>query len=837
MPRDDTTMHRSIDSHENGRPAWLDRSLPAEDRVAALMEDLADHELVAIVCNNFDPFVERGIPAPSYTDGPCGLREVDAATALPVGIALAATFDPAEAYDYARVLAAEVKRAHHNCLLGPSLDIARDPSGGRLPEGFGEAPELVASIGEAYVRGVQDNGVLVMVKHFVANNFESRRTGWGPLSERSDSVDIRLERAALWETYLWPFRRVAEAGAWAFMGSYNRLNGRYTCESSDLLEIPRTRWEWPGFFMPDYIFAVRDVESAWRAGLDLPGLRGDSGRTAEIVRRSGIDPGASVRRVASAMIASGTADRTRPTNSGPVSPLTHRDIARRVAARGAVLLKNSEGSLPLDANVGSIAVVGPSGTDAMYVMGGSASVGLEAQRLVTPLAGLQTRVGEHVRLAVAQGSFGDAPLPDVPAEVFTRPDGSGAGVELVVSYRDEMGLEQEHRDVLPTMSLSSAPEGVTGAWKARLRTVLTAEDGGDYRLSLLVAGHAELAVDGTTILAGARETIRFLGGPAYPLQAVVTLPAQQGVLLELTFELGPVVEPAEADPNPGVRLGWQRTAAMHDEAAAAAAGCDAAIVIVNAASGEGMDRMGLGLPGDQDTLVERIAAANSRTIVVLNTPGPVLMPWIDRVAAVLEMWYPGEQFGHALADLLFGDIAPGGRLPVTFPVATSDLPGRADTASSPEVVVYDEGTLVGYRNLAAANKPALFPFGHGLSYGAYASELIGAEVEGASVRLRLLVTETSGCATEAVIQVYARPDVSTTVPRRLVAFRRVSLAAGERAEVTVLVESHAWLSYDDGADDVVQKDGIYQLTVADDAEDPGIPLSVHLAEGALSMIR
>lgn len=835
MSPDETTCE-ATQRCAHDRSAWLDKSMPVNDRVAAFMEDLESDELVSIVCHDFSPFVKRGIPAPSYTDGPCGLRDVEGGTALPVGIALAATFDPTESYDYGRVIAAEVKHSHRNCLLGPVLDIARDPSAGRLPEGFGEAPELVACISESYVCGVQDQGVLAMVKHFVANNFESRRTGWGPLSERGDSVDVRLDRRALWETYLWPFRRVAQAGAWAFMGAYNRLNGRYPCESGELLDIPRHRWGWPGFFMPDYIFAVRDVEAAWRAGLELPGLGGDFGRSPDMVRRSGIDPAPSVRRIARAMIASGAADRVDVTSGDAASTASHRDTARRVATRGAVLLKNAENLLPLDGSVGSVAVVGPSGLDALYVVAGSASVPLEENRVVTPLAGLRARAGAEVRLAVAQGSLGDVPLPDVPAEALTRPDGGGAGVELVVSYRDEQGAEQEHRELLPTMSLVGAPKGVAGPWKATLRAILTAEAGGEHRLSVLVAGHARLAVNGKVVLAGTREAIQFLGGPSLPLQAVVDLPPGQGTLVELTYELGPAVEPAELDPAPGIRLGWQRVAAMRAEAAASAAGCDAAIVIVNAASGEGMDRTSLSLPGDQDALIRRVAAANPRTIVVLNTPGPVLMPWIDKVGAVLEMWYPGEQFGHALADLVFGDVAPGGRLPVTFPLAASDLPGRVDSASSPEVVVYEEGNLIGYRRLAADRKPALFPFGHGLSYGVHTSELVGVEVDGSSVRLRVHVVETSGRASDATVQVYARPVGPVDEPRRLVAFQRVSLAASSSDEVAVVVDSDAWLSYDAAADDLVQREGVYELTVADDAEDPGIPLSVQLAEGLLSLL-
>ena len=217
------------------------------------------------------------------------------------------------------------------------------------------------------------------------------------------------------------------------------------------------------------------------------------------------------------------------------------------------------------------------------------------------------------------------------------------------------------------MDMTEPPAGFGPQWRATWTTVLTPAQDGHHRFSLAVAGQGSLYLDGELVAEAAREAIHFIDGPSYALQAVIPLAAGQPVTIRVDDETGPAITAAEFGLKPEIRLGWQPPDSLIDDAAALAARCDAAIVIVNQASGEGMDRQSLALPGDQDRLITEVARHNPRTVIVLNTPGPVLMPWLDNVAAVLQVWYPGEQFGTALARVLFGDEDPGGRLPVTFP--------------------------------------------------------------------------------------------------------------------------------------------------------------------------
>ena len=254
--------------------------------------------------------------------------------------------------------------------------------------------------------------------------------------------------------------------------------------------------------------------------------------------------------------------------------------------------------------------------------------------------------------------------------------------------------------------------------------MLTPAQDGHHRFSLAVAGKSSLYLDGALVAEGAREAIRFIDGPSYALQAVVHLVAGQPVTIRVEYETGPALVVEEFGLRPEVRLGWQPPDSLIDDAAALAARCDAAVVIVNQASGEGMDRQSLALPGDQDRLITEVARNNPRTVVVLNTPGPVLMPWLDEVAAVLQVWYPGEQFGTALASVLFGDEDPGGRLPVTFPAHAGQGPVQAveQYPGIGGVATYTEDILVGYRFFAANNQQPLFPFGHGLSFARFATK-------------------------------------------------------------------------------------------------------------------
>ena len=809
---------------DRARP-WLDPALDVQERVDALMTDLSDDERVALALADWTPLVARTLPFPHYVDAGSGVRGVEGATAFPTAIALAATFDPVLAQEYGAAVGAEARAAGYTVLLGPTLDLARDPRGGRVPEALGEDPYLSGLLGAAHVRGAQGRHLIAQLKHYIAYNSEARRTGWGPLRRRGDAIDVRVARATLEDAYFLPFRAAVEAGAWSMMGSYNRIDGEYVCQTADLLDIPRREWGWRGFYAPDFLFAVRDPAAAVAAGLDVPGLEGSAGRTPEMLGTSRRD--AIVERILRALVGSGLVDDPPPASAPPSTP-EHRDLARRAAIAGTVLLANRDRALPLGDEVRSVAVLGPAGADAMFTVGGSAAVTLDQRRTLTPLEGIRTRAGDGVRIASAQGSWGDVPLPEVPAAAFTLPDGSGPGVRVERVSADGSTVQE----VAACVAFRGSAQDLDGAWPRRWTTAVSSGRTGLHRVSLAVSGQATLRLDGQVVLAGAREATRFIAGPAYPLQARVLLEAGVPVPLEIDYEVGPgILEPA-LGLGPELRLGWQQPDSLIDDAVAAAAGADAAVVLVNAASGEGMDRDGLALPGDQDELVARVAAVNPRTIVVLNTPGAVLMPWIDDVAAVLAMWYPGEQFGAALAAVLFGDAEAGGRLPLTFPFDRAQLPGGdAVPGSAPTQVRYDEGVALGYRSAGVRRSGALFPFGYGLGAAPVRQEVTGVDVDAAGAVVRIRVTNLGDRPTVHVAEAYLELEGFEDDGAALAGLARVPIAAGATADAEIFVAPDAFQRYDPDLGSRAVVAGMHRLRIGLHALDPGQTVTIRPSEG------
>jgi beta-glucosidase len=763
------------------------------DRAADIVAKMTVADKIALACGDFAAVAHLGLPPLSFTDAGNGVRVADDATAFPVCLSLAATFDEQLAYRFGSAVGQEARSAGHNVLLGPALDIARTPLGGRQPEAFGEDPYLAGALGVAYVRGAQRN-VVAMVKHFVVNNFETGRTGSGaPPSDRGPAVDIRVSRRALEEIYFPPFRRaLTDAGAGSVMGSYNQVNGRYACQNPELFATLKDQWGWPGFVAPDFMLAVRDPLAAARAGLDLPGLDDAEGRTPEDFTSGRIGPERLddiVTRMVSTMVTHGLLDRPAVV---PAPPAEHLELAAEAAVAGSVLLVNKAQALPLEEDVRSLAVVGPAGLDASYIMGGSPAVKLHPHRVVTPLAGIRQRAGNAIRVEHAQGSWGDVPLPGIPPALLSTPPVPGilAGPGVLAEYVDGPGPTPGKRvtRIEPGIEGTGPPADFGPQWRATWTTVLTPTQDGYHRFSLAVAGQSSLYLEGALVAAGAREAIRFIDGPSYALQAVIQLAAGQPVTIRVEYGTGPALEVEEFGLRPEVRLGWQPPDRLIDDAAALAARCDAAVVIVNQASGEGMDRQSLALPGDQDRLIAEVARNNPRTIVVLNTPGPVLMPWIEDVAAVLQVWYPGEQFGTALARVLFGDEDPGGRLPLTFPADAGQGPVQAveQYPGVGGVAAYSEDILVGYRFFAARHQQPLFAFGHGLSYARFGYENLQLRRTGTGdIQLSFGILNTSSRPGDEVAQLYLRcPEAAAEPPLQLKGFTRVHLGAGERRTVT-----------------------------------------------------
>jgi beta-glucosidase len=799
---------------------WRDPSQPPGQRAEELLGALTFDQKVAIALNDFAPVAGLGVPALTWDDGPSGIR-APGTTAFPSAQTLAATFDRDLAHAYGEAIGAEARGKAFNWWLGPAMDIARTPLAGRQPENLGEDPFLAGETVAGEIAGAKSRHVIATLKHYVANNQEYGRIGLRlpPTgATRSGGVDALVSERALQEIYEAPFKRAIRAGdADSVMCSYNRLNGPQTCESPSLLaDLKASGFD--GLVVPDFGLAVRDPLAATLAGVDLPALTGAGGRTAAMFT-SGQVPATRlddiVRRTLFAIFDSGAFDDPLGPGAADVSTPEHKALATRVSTDGMVLLKNDRHALPLGGReLRSIAVIGPSGDDAVYISGGSSAVAPAPGATVTPLAGIRARAGSGVRVDAAQGSLGDVPLTTIVP-------GDAPGFQATYWSNAELDGTPALTRADATIDQAGAPAGVGPLWSARWTGTVTPTQSGLYRFSLLQAGLATLYVDGRPVGPGYREATRFIAGPQYPMQAAVRLTAGKPVSIRVDYSSKANLFGAE------IHLAWQPPSAAGIAGAVdAARHADAAIVLADNAQGEGMDRVGLGLPGDQDQLIDAVAAVNRRTIVVLNTGGPVLMPWRHHVEGVLQAWYPGERFGAALAAVLFGDSDPGGRLPITFPA--SDAQGPAPP-TRPERYPgvngeqrYDEGIFVGYRWYDQFHQRPLFPFGYGLSYAdfRFGDLRLTSDRGDDGVVAWTHVTNTSHRAGSTVAQAYLSfPRSAGEPPRQLKGYEKVHLGPGRSAVVSFRLDRADLAYFDESAHRQVVADGRYTLSVGSSSRD------------------
>jgi beta-glucosidase len=815
----------------SGQP-WRNPHQLAEARAHELLAALSTDQKIQLALGNFAALESFGVPALNADDGPDGLRN-PGTTAMPSGQALAATFDRALAFAYGQVVGSEARGEGFNEWLGPAVDIARTPLAGRQPEAEGEDPFLAGNTSAQVVRGAQGQHIIATLKHYTAYNQDWGRIGLEIAPSpfvRGPGVNVAVSERALQEIYEAPFRTaVRQGGLDSVMCSYNQINGVPSCENPTTLGDLKQGGGLKGFVVPDFGFAVRDPVPAALAGVDLPGLPGaPSGLTAADFT-SGQIPAARLDdidlRILFAIFDSGVFDYPLPaTPSAEVSTPAHQQVAAQVAEAGMVLLKNNHHVLPLSGNVHSIAVIGPSGNDAVFVTGGSAGVPLASGQAVTPLAGITARAASAgIHVTAAQGSAGDVASPTlVPSSALTP--GSGTGPGLLGTYwsnGDFSGTPVLTR-VDPTVDLSAAPSQTGALWSARWTGTLTPAETGLYRFSLAESGIATLKIAGQTFGPAYREATQFLVGPHYVLQGAVRLTAGTPVPVEIDYSSISGLFSQE------IHFGWQTPSQSGIPAAVAAARrADVAIVFANDAQGEGMDRAALSLPGDQDQLIEAVASASRHTIVVLNTGGPVLMPWLHAVDGALEAWYPGQTFGTAIAAVLFGDANPGGRLPVTFPA--SDTQGPAPVTQPRHypgvngVVSYDEGLDVGYRWYDATGQRPLFPFGYGLSYEHFAVSGVHAFYDrfrgGAIVVAR--VTNTSSRPGPATLELYlASPPAAQEPPRQLKGYAKVDLAPGQSKLVVFRLNSGDLAYYDSNSGQFTVAPGRYTVLVGTSSTDP-----------------
>jgi beta-glucosidase len=796
-------MMENMDTHSSSvydRP-WMDTALSPDERAALLLAQMTLEEKVDMLSEKSGaglPPSRLGIPPLTFADGPGGVRidrsrrdvNEGKATAPPAPIALAATWDLAAAQQYGDLVGLEAWATGHNVLFGPGLDIARIPVFGRLFEAFGEDPRLSGQMAARYIQGVQRHPVIATAKHYNVNAQEENRL----------EVDDQLDERTLQDGFVG-----------AVMGAYNKINGTYCCEHPHLLtEILMQQLGFTGWVVSDFEATHSTVEAA-NAGLDLElgaamffGDRLLQAIQAGQVSLATLDD--KVHRILRTMFALGLFDH--PVQITPLPEQEHGQLAREIAGKGIVLLKNTGGLLPLSSHeIHSPAVIG--GDADRYITGGGSSF-VQPTYLVSMLEGIRRRVGDDVQVEYAEGSDPATaadmlPGPSlVPSSVLT-PAGSGQHARgLHAEYWTNTHFEGEPRLVridrlvalnlgffnfggMNASSLPPTPEEFNYAISVRQRGSLTAPATGDYTLSLTHLGTARLFLDGRLLIDDPGIT---LGTQSVTLSLV----AGQPYALRIEYAAD---RPEQATPEQistsgligsKVCLGWEHPAnvvppAMR-EAAGLAGRSDVTVVVVRDYRNEHTDLPSLTLSNEQDLLIQAVATANPRTIVVVASGGPVLMPWLDQVPAVLESWYGGQEVGNALADVLFGD---------------------------------------------------------GLSYTSFAYAQLQVEPEttedSTPIRVSFTVKNTGARAGAEIAQVYLGLPANTgEPPKRLVGWVKVELEPGETREVSMTLDPNATsrpLSYwNVGTNSWERASGDYLVYVGASSRDIRLTgnLGVHHAE-------
>jgi len=782
----------------------------AETRIEEALAALSLEEKVQLLTGrdfwNTWPIEKIGLRAMLLSDGPSGVRgerwdEREPSVNLPSATALGASFDVDLARRYGAVAAVEARSKGVDVVLGPTINLHRSPLGGRHFEAYSEDPVLTSDLATAYVHGLQDNGVGATPKHYLANDYEDERfTASSQVSER-----------ALRELYLLAFENaVVEARAWLVMSSYNAING-VTATESELLETPlNSEWGFDGVVVSDWT-AVRSLEAA-KASQDLampgpPGAWGDA--LVAAVRSGEIDEAhidRKVRRILRLAVRVG-ALAGFPVKE-PVLVESGAAVAREAAVAGMVLLENRD-ALPWSVNaVTSVAVIGDNAAHARTQGGGSATV-LPAYT-ISPLDGIRTALPD-AKVSYARGAVVQTGLSPLPADRIQNPVTGGPGVR--VRFLDATGSEIFAEDRLTTSLVwfgGDAP--IAKSATVELTTRFTPAEDGAMLLGFATIGAGIVSVDGERIVEADLQAVgddlgaAFLSPPSAtgPMVFVADHPVDLSFELDLTsredFLLGALsfqfgTSPDYTDPE-----------ALIAEAVETARTADVALVVVGTnavVESEGWDRTSLALPGRQDDLVRAVAAVNPRTVVLVNSGSPVLMPWRDEVAAVLLGWFGGQEFGGAVADVLTGLSEPGGRLPTTWGANETDVP-VLDTKPKNGIVEYREDIHIGYR--AWLRQPALPPaywFGAGQGYTQIPLVRMDAPATatpGETVTVRVGVENRGGREGKQVVLVFAeKPGSVVDRPVRwLVGFSAVRVPAGGSAVVEVGVPVRLLAYWADG---------------------------------------
>ena len=771
------------------------------------------------------PAPEIGLPRFKMSDASVGVRTWGPTTAYAGGVALAATWDPDFAHKLGEALGKDARARNVNFLLGPGVNIARSPVAGRNFEYLSEDPYLNSVMVVPYIEGVQSQGVIATVKHYALNSQEYNR----------HNVDSEADERTMRELYLPAFEAAVTKGhVDAVMNSYNLINGQHATQNEFLnLKVLKGEWGFKGILMSDWD-ATYDTVGAANNGLDLemPGPRFMNAKAllaaikAGSIKESTIDE--KLLRIFRTEIRYGFADRPQFDPSNSTYSVADRPVALQGALESITLLKNEGKTLPLDAGkIKTIAVIGPNAWPA--VTGGGGSSEAQAFEPVSIVTGIANLVGPSVHVLYSRG---------LPAEndVFGNTRWEGRVKVDTYASNDFTGVAQtDYQGNVSDWKPSPWDVEKPAPRSIRYTATFKADKAGRYLILAAASGE-----DAFTVTVDGKPTLKQPHAEGQVPQSA-TLELAAGQTVNVVSDYLPHAS--------GVRLGLgmaSEAELVSEEAKQFAAAADVTVIAAgfnDNTEGEGQDRT-FELPWGQDALIEAVAKANPHTIVTLNGGGGMdTLRWLNHVPALLHTWYPGQEGGTAIAEVLFGKHNPEGKLPVSFDRAWEDnpsykyyypIPGADTTLHVTETdgrkvdyviphVKYDDKLMVGYRYWTTTGKHPLFPFGFGLSYTTFSFANLQAPAtaqSGSPVTVTFDVTNTGSVEGAEVAQLYVSdPSAKATRPEcELKGFEKVRLAPGETKHVTLILDARAFSYWDEAKKAWTIDPGKFVIHVGDSSE-------------------
>ena len=753
------------------------------------------------------------------SDGPSGVRgelwdERSPSLSLPSATAFASTWDKSVMTQIGEVMAYEARRKNVDVVLGPTINLHRSPLGGRHFEAYSEDAILSGALAASFINGIQGQGVGGCLKHFVANDAETDR----------HTVNNVVDEETLREVYALPFEiAVRDANPWTIMSAYNRVNGPKMAASPLLNSILKEEWGWDGMVVSDWTGVQSTVDTGNEGNdLEMPGPFGFWGEKLLAAVKSGevseVAIDAKVERILRLAYRVGKFAEAESKAAKQFTDAQLQKAAREIGSQSIVLVKNDNEVLPLD-KPAKIAVTGAHARFGRGQGGGSATV--YPTEFIGPLEGLTANAPAGTSIEYTLGVNADTSLIEFNKNYLKNPaTGQGGCLAEVVAPDGSILLTEDRFGGF--FNWATQPWMFQYAF-VRVTGIFTAEKDGEYQFGVGMVGNYRVTIGGQVhegfIPMHSDDLGEFVLNP--PFRAFGhTLKKGEEVLISWEY-------PKDSLPIPiaSFYIGFREPERSREEefadAVALASKSDVAVVFVGTTStieSEGHDRKNISLPDGQDELVSAVAKVAKRTVVVVNSGSPVEMPWFNEVDSVLLTYFGGQQMGNALADVVYGAVNPAARTTTTWAAKMSDLPVFNTTPTNGELH-YSEGRFIGYRAWRKANRNPLIPFGHGLSYTTFTSELLSADKSTAKVK----VTNTGKRVGAHVIQIYAQSAAVDSFERRLVGFTKVSLAPGEDTTVDVTLEP---LGFKRFKGNWQEDSGQWNITLAENAFATGLSILV-----------